>query len=61
MKLLRQLTKSSLYQQKNKMTKRLKMMLEIENAPHKKHYYKAVQAAHEEFFVATNKQVDETF
>jgi hypothetical protein len=37
------------------------MMPEIENAPHEKHYYEAVQAAHEEFFVATNKQVDKTF
>jgi hypothetical protein len=31
------------------------------NAPHKKHYYEAAQAAHEEFFVSTNKQIDETY
>ena len=31
------------------------------NAPHKKHYYEAAQAAHEEFFVSTNKQFDETY
>jgi hypothetical protein len=36
-------------------------MPEKENALHEKHYYKAVQAAHEEFFVSTKEQVDETF
>ncbi len=32
-----------------------------ETAPHEKHYYEAAQAAHEEFFVATNKPIDEAF
>ncbi len=28
---------------------------------HEKQYYEAAQAAHEEFFVATNKLIDEAF
>jgi hypothetical protein len=36
-------------------------MPEMETTPHEEHYYEAAQAAHEEFFVSTNKLVDEAF
>jgi hypothetical protein len=36
-------------------------MPEMETATHEEHYYEAAQAANKEFFVSTNKLVDEAF